>query len=79
MNAAKTSVKKGKLNGIIFSLGVATMIMIQAYIAVVISKFLFRHPEVIAYLLKIALFVFAFLAVFFLFPQEEKKLKKSKL
>ena len=40
MNAAKTSVEKGKLNGIIFSLGVSTMIMLQAIIAVYISKYL---------------------------------------
>ncbi len=79
MNAAKTSVKKGKLNGVVFSLGVATMIMIQAYIAVVISKFLFRHPEVIAYLLKIALFVFASLAVVFFMAARREKAKKIKI
>ncbi len=39
MNAAQTSVKKGKLNGIMFSLGVSSMIMMQAYIAVMISKY----------------------------------------
>ena len=65
MNAAKTSVKKGKLNGIIFSLGVSTMIMMQAYVAVLISKFLFRNPEVIDWLLKIALAIFAIFAVYF--------------
>ena len=45
MNAAKISVEKGKTNGIIFSLGVSTMIIIQAYISVLISKFLFKNPE----------------------------------
>ena len=65
MNAAKTSVEKGKLNGIIFSLGVSTMIMMQAYVAVLITKFLFRNPEVIDWLLKIALAVFAFFAIYF--------------
>ncbi|HMB62043.1 MAG TPA: LysE family transporter [Eudoraea sp.] len=65
MNAAKTGVKKGKLNGLIFSLGVSTMIMMQAYVAVLISKFLFRNPEVIDWLLKIALAVFAIFAIYF--------------
>lgn len=65
MNAAKTSVEKGRHNGLIFSLGVSTMIMAQAYIAVLISKFLFKNPEVIDWLLKIALGVFAFFAVYF--------------
>ncbi len=65
MNAAKTSVEKGKLNGIMFSIGVSVMIMMQAYIAVLISKFLFRNPEVIDLLLKIAIGVFAFFAIYF--------------
>lgn len=67
MNAAKVSVEKGKLNGVIFSLGVSTMIMIQVYIAVLISKYLHDNPEVIDLLLKIALLVFAFFALFFFF------------
>jgi len=84
MNAAKTSVEKGKLNGIIFSLGVATMVVLQAYIAVLISKYLHNHPEVVAVLLKIALAVFAFFGVYFFVlakqnkPQQEKVLNVSK-
>lgn len=65
MNAAKTSVEKGKNNGIIFSLGVSAMIMIQAYVAVLISKYLFKNPEVIDLFMKIALGIFAVFAVFF--------------
>lgn len=65
MNAAKISVKKGKHNGVIFSLGVSVVVMAQAYVAVLISKFLYRNPEIIDILLKIALAVFAFFAVYF--------------
>ena len=84
MNAAKTSVKKGKLNGIMFSLGVSTMIMLQAYVAVLISKYLHNHPEVVAVLFKIALVVFAFFAIYFFVlarqnkPQKEKVINVSK-
>jgi threonine/homoserine/homoserine lactone efflux protein len=84
MNAAKTSVKKGKNNGIVFSLGVSTMIMMQAYVAVLISKYLYRNPEVIDMLLKIALAVFAFFAVYFFIsarredPQKVKMMKVSR-
>lgn len=67
MNAAKVSVEKGKLNGIIFSLGVSVTVIIQAYIAVLISKFLYRNPEVITWLQRIALLVFAFFAGYFFF------------
>lgn len=78
MNAAKTSVEKGKINGIIFSLGVSSMIMVQAYVAVLISKFLYRNPEVIDLLLKIALVVFAFFAVFFFVTAKRNKTQKIK-
>jgi len=79
MNAAKTSVKKGKLNGIMFSLGVSSMIMMQAYIAVMISKYLYRHPEIINLLLKIALGVFAFFALYFFVSAKREKAKKIKM
>jgi threonine/homoserine/homoserine lactone efflux protein len=79
MNAAQTSVKKGKLNGIMFSLGVSTMIMMQAYVAVMISKYLFRNPEVIDLLLKIALGVFTFFAIYFFVSAKREKQKKIKM
>lgn len=78
MNAAKTSVEKDKLNGVIFSLGVSTMIMLQATVAVFISKFLDRNPEVVAVLLKIALVVFAVLAGYFFLAARSNKKKEIK-
>lgn len=65
MNAAKTSVEKGRPNGVMFSLGVASMVALQAYLSVLISKFLFKNPEVVEFLMKAALVVFAFFALFF--------------
>ncbi len=66
VNAAKISVEKGRKNGIMFSLGIAVMVMFQAYLAVRIAKFLSRNPEIIAWLMKAAVVIFAVLAVFFL-------------
>lgn len=78
MNAAKTSVEKGKLNGIIFSLGVSTMIMLQAIIAVYISKYLHKNPDVVEVLLKIAVLVFAFFAIYFFMAAKNNKKKVVK-
>jgi len=78
VNAAKTSVEKNKLNGIIFSLGVSTMIMLQATVAVFISKFLYKNPDVVAVLLKIAIVVFAALAVYFFVAAKSNREKKIK-
>jgi threonine/homoserine/homoserine lactone efflux protein len=73
MNAAKTSVEKGKVNGIIYSIGVSTIIILQAYVAVLVSKFLFRNPEVIDLLLKIALGIFAFFSIYFFIKAKSNK------
>ncbi|SHI35222.1 LysE family transporter [Pseudozobellia thermophila] len=79
MNAAKTSVEKGKANGIIFSLGVSTVVVLQATIAVYISKFLHKNPEVVDVLLKIAVGVFAFFAVYFFVAAKKNKRKDPEL
>ncbi|MFS4415984.1 LysE family transporter [Maribacter sp. 2307ULW6-5] len=76
VNAAKTSVQKDKLNGIVFSLGVCTMIMMQATVAVFISKFLHKNPDVVAILLKVAIGVFAVLAVYFFMAARSNKKQK---
>lgn len=78
MNAAKTSVEKGKLNGIIFSLGVSLTVMLQAYIAVLISKFLHNNPEFVETLFIVALIVFAGLAVYFFAAAKEWVKRKKK-
>ncbi|HET8735526.1 MAG TPA: LysE family transporter [Pricia sp.] len=79
LNAAKVSVEKGKVNGIIFCVGVSTMIMLQATIAVYISRFLDKNPEVIAALLEIAVVVFAFLAVYFFWAAQRNKIPDPNL
>lgn len=75
VNAAKTSVEKGKNNGVMFGLGVALMVMMQTYLAVRIAKYLSRNPEVIGMLLKTALVVFAGLAVFFFLKARKENVK----
>ena len=78
VNAAKVGVEKGKKNGLMFSLGISVMVMLQAYLAVRIAKFLSRNPEVIAWLMKAAVFIFALLALFF-FIKAFKKVKEQPL
>lgn len=79
MNAAKVSVEKGKTNGIIFSVGVSSMIMMQATVAVYISRFLNNNPHVIEVLLKIATVVFAFLAVYFFWAAKRNNVPNPEL
>ncbi|VXB31573.1 LysE family transporter [Maribacter litoralis] len=75
LNAAKTSVEKGKANGIIFGLGVALAVMVQTYIAVRIAKLISRNQHVIVVLLQLALVIFLILAIVFLIKGKKQKSK----
>ncbi|QLE01538.1 LysE family transporter [Galbibacter sp. BG1] len=83
ITAAKTSAKKGKTRGMIFAAGASTTVIFQAYLGVLISKYLYKNPNVIDILLKIALAVFAFFAIYFFIlakrKKDTKKLKSVKL
>ncbi|MDG3583973.1 MULTISPECIES: LysE family transporter [Galbibacter] len=77
ITAAKTSAQRGKTNGIIFAIGASLIVSLQAYIGVLISKYLYNNPFVIDILLKIALAVFAFFAIyFFIMAKKNKSTKK---
>ncbi len=72
MTAAKTSIEKGKKAGILFSAGAASVVSIQAFIAVYFADKI--TPEIISFLGKIAFFVLMGLAFFF-YSQARKKFK----
>lgn len=73
MNAAKTSIEKGKKNGVTFALGISATVILQAYLAVRIAKVLSQNPEIIEMLLKIALVIFGSLAVYFLIKGKKQR------
>ncbi|MDF4203637.1 LysE family transporter [Maribacter sp. SA7] len=75
LNAAKTSVEKGKTNGLIFALGVALAVMLQTYIAVRIAKLISRNQHVVEILLQLALVIFFVLAIVFFFKGKKQENK----
>jgi threonine/homoserine/homoserine lactone efflux protein len=74
MTSARTSIEKGKQAGIKFAAGAASVVFIQALIAVTFAKYLVAHPEVITKLKTAAIFVLFALSIFF-FIQARKKFK----
>ncbi|MFD2726117.1 LysE family translocator [Hyunsoonleella rubra] len=84
MSAAKISLKEGHVRGIVFSIGVCVVLMAQAYIAAIFSRYLSRHPEVISILRSVACVIFILVTIYFLFiakskPKSQKEPKiKSK-
>ena len=74
MTAARTSIEKGKSEGIKFAAGAASIVFIQAFIAVTFAKYLVANPNVITSLKKSAIFVLLGLSIFF-YMQAKKKFK----
>lgn len=79
ITAAKISTQKGKMNGIIFAIGASLIVLVQAMIAVMISKYLYHNQEVIDALLKIALVIFGLLGIYFFMIARKKKGKRIRM
>ncbi len=74
MTAVRTSIENGRRSGIIFSAGAASVVFIQASIALIFANYLNHHPEIIEQLQMAGIFVFILLAIFF-FLQAKKQFK----
>ncbi len=74
MTAVRTSIEKGKKAGVIFSAGAASIVFVQASIALIFTSYLNNHPELIEKLKIAAIVIFFLLAIFFL-VQARKKFK----
>ena len=74
MTAVRTSIEKGRKAGISFAAGAASVVFIQASIALIFANYLNNHPEILEKLKIAGIVVFVLLAVFF-FIQARKKFK----
>ncbi|MEW4923655.1 LysE family transporter [Algibacter sp. 2305UL17-15] len=72
MTAAKISLKEGHVRGIMFSIGVSFVVLIQTYVAAIFARYLSKHPEVIDILRIVALIIFILITVYFLFIAKSK-------
>ena len=74
MTTVRTTIEKGKKAGFTFSAGAASIVFIQASVALIFATYLNKHPEIIEKLKIAGIVVFVLLAVFF-FMQARKKFK----
>jgi len=77
ITAAKIGVREGRRNSMIFSSGAATVVFIQAYIAVTFARLISGDPEIIYYLEEGGVLVFILLTIYFLFLSKKKKPKAA--
>ena len=73
MSAAKISMKEGRRNATLFSLGVCVTIMFQTYIALLFARFLEKNPSIIASLEQVALGIFICITIYFLFIAKDTR------
>ncbi|WP_420570676.1 lysine transporter LysE [Kordia sp.] len=79
ITAAKISTQKGKLNGVIFAIGASLVVLLQAFVAVMISKYLYHNQQIIDVLLKVALVIFGLLGIYFFIIARKKKEKRIRM
>lgn len=66
MTAAKISVKEGHVRGLVFSVGVCIIVILQTLIALNFAKYLSNHQEIVDILQRVALVLFILITIYFL-------------
>jgi threonine/homoserine/homoserine lactone efflux protein len=75
MTALKISLEKGQKETNKYALGVSLVVLLQAYIAVFLTRYISENPNILETLEKAGIFIFAALSVYFY--RESKKNKNS--
>ncbi|MFB9056618.1 LysE family translocator [Mariniflexile ostreae] len=78
MTAAKISLKEGHVRGIVFSIGVCVIVLVQTYLASVFAGYLSKHPEVVEILQRVAFVLFVLITIYFLFISKTKPRQELK-
>ncbi len=73
MYAAKISMKEGRRNAILFSLGVCITVMAQTFVALLFARYIEMHPEIVSMLQKVALGIFICLTIYFFFIAKDTR------
>jgi threonine/homoserine/homoserine lactone efflux protein len=72
--AAKISLKEGYSRGIMFSIGVCIIVLVQTYVAAIFARYLSNHPDVIDILQRVALVIFILITIYYLvFAKKQSK------
>jgi threonine/homoserine/homoserine lactone efflux protein len=79
MTATKISINQGKAKALYFALGASLVVILQVYVAVLFSKYLNMHPEVIAILEKAAVAIFFILSFYFFFKARAEQRSDVKI
>lgn len=73
MSVAKTSLHKGKENGVYVGIGASLAVLVQALIALSLTRYIFNNPFVKNILLRAGLVIFIIMGVYFLIMAQRKR------
>jgi threonine/homoserine/homoserine lactone efflux protein len=77
MTALKTSLEKNEKEANYYSLGVSLIVGVQAYIAIILTKYISNNPSILGSLEKVGTVIFIVLSIYF-FRQSKKKNQEVK-
>lgn len=84
MTAAKISLKEGYSRGLMFSIGVCLIVIVQTYVAAIFARYLSNHSDVIDILQRVALVIFVLITIYYLIfakkqikPETENNIKSK--
>lgn len=79
MTAAKISLKEGHVRGVMFSIGVCVIVLVQTYLASIFARYLSKHTEVVDILQRVAFVIFILITIYFLFIAKKEPKEVSEL
>ncbi len=81
MTAAKISLKEGPTRGIVFSIGVCVIVLVQTYVAAIFARYLSNHLEIVEVLQRVAFVLFVLITIYFLLiaKKESKELVEPQM
>tara|TARA_R110002050_G_scaffold94765_2_gene197221 strand:+ start:77756 stop:78385 length:630 start_codon:yes stop_codon:yes gene_type:complete len=75
MTAAKISLKEGPTRGIVFSIGVCVVVLIQTYVAAIFARYLSNHLEIVEVLQRVAFVIFVLITIYFLLVAKKESVE----
>jgi len=78
MTAAKIALERTKTEGVKFALGVSVVVLVQAYIAVLLTRYIHNSENFEWYIKVVGIVIFVFLSIyFFMEASKERKQKEA--
>ncbi|MCC4211651.1 LysE family translocator [Leeuwenhoekiella parthenopeia] len=79
MSVAKTCVHRGMRNGVLVAIGASVVVMLQAFFAVLLARYIFSNEAVRNTLFRTGIVIFGILAVYFFIKAKKNKVKDVKI